>query len=62
METFEFKMLRPGAAAALSGKSPPEPSHETPYISNLVREEVRNQAMGHVNGSTYKRSYREPNC
>jgi hypothetical protein len=30
METFEFKMLRPGAAATLPGKSPPEPSHETP--------------------------------
>jgi hypothetical protein len=62
MEIFEFRMLRPGAAAALPGKSPPEPSHGTPYISNLVREEVHNQAMGHVNGSTYKRSYRDPDC
>ena len=40
METFEFKVLRPGAAAALPGESPHEPSHETRYLSNLVREEM----------------------
>ena len=53
-----FKRLRPGAAAALPGESPHEPSHETRYLSNLVREEVCDQAMGHVNRSTYKRSHR----
>jgi hypothetical protein len=57
-ETFEFKILRRGAAAALPGKSPPDPGHETRSVTNLLAEEVRSQAMGHVNSSIYERSYR----
>jgi len=57
-ETFEFKMLRRGAAAALPGKSLPGPDQETRGLTNPVPEEVRSQAMGHVNGSIYERSYR----
>jgi hypothetical protein len=57
-EIFEFKMLRRGAAAALPGKSPPEPSQKTHTLTNSLAEEARSQAMGHVNGSIYEKSYR----
>jgi Protein of unknown function (DUF3435) len=57
-KTFKFKMLRRGAAAALPGKSLPGPDQEIRGLANLVGEEVRSQAMGHVNGSIYEKSYR----
>ena len=53
-EVFEFKMLRRAAAAALLGESAEEAGGST----NLVAEEVRSQAMGHVNGTIDKKSYR----
>jgi hypothetical protein len=56
--TFEFKMLRRGAAAALPGKSLRGLDQETRGYTNPVAEEVRSQAMGHVNGSIYEKSYR----
>ena len=58
-EIFEFKMLRRGAAAALPGKFSPSAQSGNPWPpANLGAEEVRSQAMGHVNGSTYEKSYR----
>jgi hypothetical protein len=55
-EPFEFKILRRGAAAALPGK--PGLDQETRGLTNPVAEEVRSQAMGHVNGPIYEKSYR----
>lgn len=57
-ETFEFMMLRRGAAGDLPGKSLPGSNHEPHGLTNPVAEEVRSQAMGHVNGSIYEKSYR----
>ncbi len=51
-------MLRRGSAAALPGKSLPSPNHEPHGLTNPVAEEVRSQAIGHVNGSIYEKSYR----
>ena len=58
-ENFEYKMLRRGAAEVLPGKSSPaELDQETRGLTNMRVEEVRSQAMGHVNGTIYEKSYR----
>ena len=36
----------------------PESAEEAGGSTNLVAEEVRSQAMGHVNGTIYEKSYR----
>jgi hypothetical protein len=57
-EIFEFKMLRRGAAAALPGKSPPEPSQKTHTLTNSLTKETHSQTMRHVNDSIYEKNYR----
>jgi hypothetical protein len=57
-ETFEFKMLRRGAAEVLQGKPPSGPLRGTRGIANTVAEGPRSQAMGHVNGTIHEKHYR----
>ena len=54
-EIFEFKMFRRDAAVTLPGKSPLESGQEIRNLTNPLIEEVRSQAMGHVNGFIYER-------
>jgi hypothetical protein len=51
-------MLRRGAAEVLPGKSLLKPTRKTCSLTDPVVEEVRSQAMGHVNGTIYEKSYR----